>query len=116
MKVVASYSRKIQHGHYGGKDYESSDHFCSMEHEATEDQDPKEVYEELHNECMSAVAESIGNEVASFTEGVDAKTFRGWLDNYLQELPVDADTYAKMSLTQKDIIQTIKRAKKRIKK
>lgn len=114
MKVVASYSRKIQHGHYGGKDYESSDHFCSMEVET--DGDPKEAYEELHNECMNAVSHSVGNEVESFTQGVDAKTFRNWLDNYLQELPVDADTYAQMNLTQKDIIQTIKRAKKRIKK
>ena len=49
-------------------------------------------------------------------EGLSAKDFNQALDRYLTEPTGDTDTYLKMSKFQKDVIQEVKKAFKRITK
>jgi len=49
------------------------------------------------------------------SSGLEPKLFNGVLDKYLVEEIMDSEEYVAMSPAQQDIIQTIKRAKARIK-
>lgn len=113
MEITASYSRKLNHKVYGGQEYESSDHFCSAKIEVSDEEDPQKVYNDLHEQCQLGVMQSMRNEITGIAGGLQVKVFNAWLDNYLANKNVSADEYASMSTAQKEIIQAIKRSKKR---
>lgn len=111
VEVTASYSRKINHALYGGGDYENSDHFCSMKVETEED--PSEVYEELHNACMDNVAQSIANEIVGFTEGTPPKRFLEILRAYrLDKIQLIDSITEKMDLVQRQTLEEFKKLKR----
>lgn len=112
MKITASYTRKINHTHYGGKDYEMSDHFCSMELD-TED-NPEDVYDELHGACMDNVNKSIAKEVAEFTEGMNTSKFLDIIRKYrLDNIQITDSLTEEMDMVQKNILEEFKKLKRK---
>ena len=110
MEITASYSRKLNHALYGGGDYENSDHFCSMK---TETEEPEEAYIELYNACVDSVTKSIAMEIASWTGDLSQTDTLEWIKNYCNDVDVLGEEYERMSKHSKDIIQELKKLKKR---
>ena len=115
LAVVASYSRKLNHQMYGGQAFENSDHFCSIKLQIDEKIDPQKAYQDLHEQCQQGVMQSIGNEITGIAGGLHIKIYNAWLDRYLIDGTGQADEYELMSPMQKEVVQAIKRSKKRTK-
>ena len=78
--------------------------FVEAEFEIKGDETPDEIAEKYY-----FIAKGFKQQ-----EGITDKDFNGFLDKYLRENTGDLETYNRMSESQKNIIQAIKRSVKRI--
>lgn len=115
MEMVVSYARKINHDLYGGSPYESSDHFCSLKSviDVLDEKSIKEAHEELSQTAQELVQARVEMEMMDMTAGLSKREFNEFLDAYLENRAVSVETYNKMSVYQKGIIQVVKRSKNR---
>lgn len=107
--ITASYTRKLNHGLYGGGQYESSDHFCSMSATLDDNDIPQNAYQELHQACKEQVEKAVYDEITSFSGGIPADVFYTYLRDLVARRPIDAETYQKCNNTQKAILQAAKK-------
>lgn len=113
IDIAVSYSRKINHSLYGGSDYESSDHFCSISASVPREDFQKE-YRELRTRAKLEVDQSASLEIESLSGGLPKKQFDTMLTQFINNKKWGtAEDYEMMSPTQQDLFQIIKRAKKR---
>ena len=118
MQISTSYSRKVNHQQYGGMPYENSDHFCSISREVSDDCSEEAIKTwkgELQRMCKEMVDKSAEDEITGLSGGLPLAQFNRVMDQYLQGGSMTPDEYETMSPAQKNIIQAIKRSKKRIK-
>ena len=114
MQVVASYTRKINLGLYGGNDYEMKDFFCSLNIEIPDDEDPKGAYKDLVQTCRESVEEAVEEEIIQISGGLPKKEWDEWLKNVVGGKGWGtSEQYETMSPFQKNIAQMLKRAYKR---
>lgn len=114
VQITTSYSRKLNHDLYGGNPYESSDFFCSITKEVEEEEKKKEI-KQLYMFVKSQVDERANKEIAGLLGGMSPREFKHVLDNYIENTTLTSDQYERMSKGQQNIIQEIKKSKKRIK-
>lgn len=107
--ITASYTRKINHGLYGGGQYESSDHFCSMSATLEVGEDPTKAHQELKTACMEMVNNAVLDEITSFSGGIPADQFYTYLRDLVARRPIDGETYQKCNKAQQAILQAAKR-------
>jgi len=107
--ITASYSRKLNHSIYGGVQYESSDHFCSLSADVEIGEDVLAAQKELASLCKTLIEKDIESEIVSFAGGVPPDDFYEYLRNLVARRPIDAETYERCSTRQKMILQAAKR-------
>jgi len=116
VEITVSYSRKLNHDLYGGNQYESSDHFCSLKIVTDEETDPKEAHKELSELAKEMVDGRVEEEMMAMDGGIPKAEFNKMLDNFITNKAWGgAEDYERMSQYQQNIFQVIKRAKKRVK-
>lgn len=107
--ITASYSRKLNHAHYGGGQYESSDHFVSLSADLDHDEDVLEAQKWLKEACRAMIEQDVQDEVQGLTGGITFQEFETYLRDLVARRPVVAETYEKCNRLQKMILQAAKR-------
>jgi len=107
--ITASYTRKLNHAHYGGGQYESSDHFVSLAADLEVDENIIEAQKELKAVCREMVEQDIADEIAGLTGGVPFAEFETYLRDMVARRPITNETYLKANKQQKMILQAAKR-------
>jgi hypothetical protein len=107
--ITTSYSRKINHALYGGGQYESSDHFCSLSAELEIGEDPVKAHAELSESCKALVETSLDGEITSFAGGLNAEDFYEYLRDLVARRPIDGEVYYRCNKRQQAILQAAKR-------
>lgn len=118
MKIIASYSRKINHDIHGGNKFESSDHFCSIEREFKDDLSKDEIDENirrLEEWCRCKVDIACADEIQGLKGGISNIDFIKIYDKYVLDGSMESDQYAMMTFDQRNKIHDLMRSKKRIK-
>lgn len=75
IEVCRSFARKINLATYGGPQYESADFFASRKLECNEDESAW-VSQQLFEECIAEVAESVNAYVAAMKSKIAARSER----------------------------------------
>ena len=113
--ITKSYSYKLNHSLYGGHQYESSDHFCSLSAEVDESEDLMECSKHLALACEDIVFGSVENQIASFQGGIPVKEFEQFMYDYVAgrvtNPEVFDETRRRLSPSQAKSIDIIRRAK-----
>lgn len=107
--ITASYTRKLNHAHYGGGQYESSDHFVSLAADLEVDENIIEAQKELKAVCREMVEQDIADEIAGLTGGVPFAELETYLRDMVARRPIANETYLKANKQQKMILQAAKR-------
>lgn len=107
--ITASYSRKINHALYGGGQYESSDHFCSLSGEVEIGEDIVASQKQLFELCKTMVETSIEGEISSFAGGLAPEDFYEFLRDLVARRPIDVELYYRCNRRQQAILQAAKR-------
>ena len=113
--ITKSYSYRLSHAVYGGNQYESSDHFCSLSAEVEEGENILDVSQELTDTAKELVNKSVLAEIASFGGGIPSKEFEQFLYDFVagrvKSPEVFDDTRKKLSRSQSHIVDIVRRAK-----
>ena len=113
--ITRSYSYKLNHAVYGGNQYESSDHFCSLSADTSEDDNIIEVSQELTGTAKELVNKSVMEEITNFGGGIPSKDFEKFLYDFVagrvKSPEVFDDTRKKLSRSQSHIVDIVRRAK-----
>lgn len=109
--ITISQSQKCNHALYGGSQYESSDHFCSLTAEIDETEDVTQISKDLKEYCDSEVQKSIASKIMSFQGGIPKDEFDKYLQAYVAGRQIDPNTYEALSPLQKETMQIIKKGK-----
>jgi hypothetical protein len=107
--ITTSYSRKINHALYGGGQYESSDHFCSLSAELEVGEDPVVAHKQLAESCRVLVESSLDSEITSFAGGLNAEDFYDYLRDLVARRPIDGEVYYRCNKRQQAVLQAAKR-------
>ena len=107
--ITSSYTRKLNHSLYGGGQYESSDHFCSMSASLEVGEDITTAHSTLKQACMELVNNAVFDEITSFAGGLPADQFYTYLRDLVARRPIDGETYQKCNKAQQAILQAAKR-------
>lgn len=107
--ITASYSRKINHALYGGAQYESSDHFCSLTADIEIGEDVLKAQKELAGACREMVEKSVEGEIESFSGGLPPEVFYNYLRDLVARRPINVETYDRCNARQKAVLQAAKR-------
>ena len=111
--ITASHSRKIQHQHYGGKEYEGSDHFCSMSASVETGEDIAEAHRELMMGCREMVNTSMAYDILKIQGGMGWSDFMAQLRDYrLGKLELNDDIFHSWTEQQKAIYEEMKKLKR----
>ena len=117
LEITGSYSRTINHAHYGGAQFENSNHFFSVKGYIQEGEDPKACARELNKMARQFVEESIETEIMNMTDGsMSKKEFDNIMVDVLAGKPIVGDPamVETMTTAQRFIFQYVKRANKRL--
>lgn len=113
--ITKSYSYKINHALYGGHQYESSDHFCSLTAEVDESDDLMQCSRDLSLACEDIVFGSVETQIASFQGGIPAKEFDTFMYDYVAGRVLNPEVFdetrKRLSPSQAKTIDIIRRAK-----
>lgn len=107
--ITVSSSQKINHELYGGGAYESSDYFVSLVAEVDSNEDVTNVHKELKQATNDLIQTAIEDKISTFNGGVKSEVFYSYLRDLTARRPIDAETYNDCSVTQKRILQAVKK-------
>ena len=109
--ITVSSSKKINHGIYGGGQYESSDHFASLSADVETNEDVLQAHRELMMACKEMVNTSVGNEILKMQGGIPWTNFMEIVREYRLKRNLSADMSEqtqKMTMLQRSIINEMK--------